>query len=419
MNKKRHALLHPSASFSIKLPVFFCFLISTFLFGLPAASETSDDRQEASAHPQLIYYGEISCAHCDLFAEKILPAAETAAGVAASAEYRDILSAEGYEQCVQDLEKRGYEFSVFPVMIIGNNVYQGNSAIEKNLPEELNYYEEYGSYRPELEERAASAAGFTDSITDSNQEKKNLAVPELAFFPVFAAGLIDGINPCAFSVMLFFISWITLRGGGRRRILLTGTAFIAGIFISYSAIGYGLLTFFRTASGFETVRQILRYLFTILSLVFAALSFLDAVRLQRGNKTNQLFLQLPKSIKRSVHKIIRTQPAQASGRFTIGLFLSFALTGLIVSLLELACTGQIYFPAIAYMVQSGSSAKAHIFWLLLYNTAFILPLLTILLLAAAGIEQQQIRGWFSRHLVMSKLLIAVLFLSLAALIWFT
>jgi cytochrome c biogenesis protein CcdA len=346
------------------------------------------------------YYGEIGCAHCDMFAEKVLPAAEEAAGINAEANYYDILSKDGYERCEEELAERGYSFKVFPVLVIGNNVYQGNSAIEKNLPEELKFFAEYSEYRPRFPEVAGAVRSSSF---------------RLAVIPVILAGLIDGVNPCAFATMLFFISWIAARGGGRMRLLLSGGAFIAGVFLAYLGIGFGLLGFMRAASGLDVVRHSVRYLFSILALIFALFSLRDALLASKGNAA-QMVLQLPKGLKRRIHSVIRENPSGTT-TFPLLLVFSFTLTGVIVALLELACTGQIYFPAIAYMVQSGAGNGPQVFWLLLYNLAFILPLAGILGLAIAGVKQQRVREWFSRHIAAGKLFMALLFFLLAALIW--
>ena len=192
--------------------------------------------------PSIEYYGEIGCSHCDLFAEKILPEAEKKAGLKVEAVYYDILSRDGYSRCETELEKRGFIFRIFPVLIIGNNVYQGNSEVEDNLPAELGYYAEQGEYR---------------SRVTTNQTPDAVPALRMDVVPVIFAGLIDGINPCAFATMLFFISWIAVKGGGRRRILLCGISFIVGVYLAYLAIGFGLLGFIRTASGLEVIRRVM------------------------------------------------------------------------------------------------------------------------------------------------------------------
>jgi cytochrome c biogenesis protein CcdA len=349
---------------------------------------------------RLEYYGEIGCSHCDLFQEKVLPEAEKAAGIEASAEYHDILSESGFELCEQQLAEMGVTFSIFPVLIIGNNAYQGNSAVESGLLEELRYYAEHGQYMPPLERVSAAGAGLS-----------------LAFLPVFLAGLVDGVNPCAFATMLFFISWIALRGGSRKRMLLAGSGFIAGIFFAYLLIGFGLFSFFRAAGDMLVIRQLMRWLFFLLALAFALLSLRDALVFRKTGKPASIILQLPPGLKKRIHSIIRHSEGSGT-RHGLFLFPALLLTGIAVAFLELACTGQIYFPAIAYMVQSGEGHRP-LFWLLLYNGAFILPLLLLFVLAIAGVSQQRIGGWFRRNLAAGKFAASLLFLLLAAVIWFS
>ncbi len=349
---------------------------------------------------RLEYYGETGCSHCDLFQEKILPEAEKAAGIKANAEYFDILSESGFELCEERLAELGHRFSVFPVMIIGNNAYQGNSAVESGLPEELRYYADKGEYMPPRERVSPAGTGLS-----------------LAFLPVFLAGLVDGVNPCAFATMLFFISWIALRGGSRKRMLLAGSGFIAGIFFAYLLIGFGLFSFFRAAGDMLVFRRIMRWLFSLLALVFALLSLRDALVVRKTGKPASIILQLPPGLKKRIHSLIRHSEGSGT-RYAVFLFPALLLTGVAVAFLELACTGQIYFPTIAYMVQSGEGHKP-LFWLLLYNGAFILPLLMLFVLALAGVSQQRVGGWFKRNLAAGKFAAALLFLLLAAVIWFS
>lgn len=352
----------------------------------------------ADTQISLDYYGEIGCAHCDLFVEKILPEAERETGIAVTPNLIDILSEAGYEKCEAELESRGLEFTIFPVLVIGNNVYQGNSAVEENLIEELRYFSEHGRFRD------------TQEAADVPYEG---AAPRLQFLPVLAAGLVDGINPCAFTTMLFFISWIALKGGSRHTMLIVGISFIAGIFLSYLAIGFGLFAIIRTASASYLFRAAVKYLFAAVALMFAVLSLRDARTAAQG-KASDTLLQLPKSLKRSIHKVIREN--RTFGPLVV---ISCLISGILVSLLELACTGQVYFPTLAYMVQSSDGAAGSIFLLILYNLAFIAPLLVLLGLSVAGVEHKRLQMWYKNHLAAGRILMALFFFCIAALLLLT
>jgi cytochrome c biogenesis protein CcdA len=88
-----------------------------------------------------------------------------------------------------------------------------------------------------------------------------------------------------------------------------------------------------------------------------------------------------------------------------------------VSFLELVCTGQIYLPAIRMMLfdVAGLWLKA-VFYLLVYNLAFVVPLLGIFFLAYFGVTSEQLRAWLNRHMGITKLATAVFFAALGVLI---
>src|SRR3989337_2596757 len=75
-------------------------------------------------------------------------------------------------------------------------------------------------------------------------------LPSITLPVVLAAGVIDGINPCAFTVLLLFITAIlaTVQVGAqsvnavRARVLSKGSIYIAAIFLTYLGLGVGLLS---------------------------------------------------------------------------------------------------------------------------------------------------------------------------------
>jgi len=343
------------------------------------------------------YYGELGCAHCDTFAAEDLPAAEKASGVDVELVLVDILSAEGYRRCEERLVGLGYQFRVFPVLVIGESVYQGNSAIEANLLPELEYYAGNGVFRPRLDGETAAGA------------RSPPASMRWAVLPVFMAGLVDGVNPCAFTTLLFFMSYLALRGGSKKRIAIAGLAFAAGVFLSYLLIGFGLFNALRLGGGLRSLRLALRIVVSVITAVFCALTVRDVLRLHRGGKADPT-LRLPEKLRLRINAAIRS--GLGSRAFIAGVF----GTGILVSVLELACTGQVYFPAISFMVQTDASVLG-IGSLLLYNLAFIAPLLAVLALALAGIRQEAVRIYFQRHLAAAKIAQASIFALLAVLVW--
>ena len=95
-----------------------------------------------------------------------------------------------------------------------------------------------------------------------------------------------------------------------------------------------------------------------------------------------------------------------SAHFVLAAFAS----GIVISLLELACTGQVYLPTIVYMMKQGSLTAVG--YLLLYNIAFVLPLIVIFVLAWLGMTSEAMIGWQRRHTAAVRFAMALLFLSL-------
>ncbi len=380
-------------------------ILSFFLvFAMPSLTGLSSQPQEDDGfHTEItgIYFTETGCSHCDAFLYAQKAKLEQRYKVRIILETHDILSAEGYAACVEMLRQHQLKFTVFPVLFIGSNIYRGSSAIEENMPKEIEYYLQHGSYKPALPR--------TDELAeDAVQSEKAFGA---SIIPSIAAGLLDGINPCAFSTMLFFLSFIALHRRDRRSLAWVGLSFILAVFVAYFLIGLGLLGALRRFLSEKGFSLYIDVIVSALAALFAALNVRDAVIAGRGRSSESL-LQMPHAMKRINHSIIRyfnQLPLYILGA---------ALSGFLVSVIELACTGQIYLPTIAYMNQSVRSSKS-ITLLLMYNIAFIVPLGLVFALYFFGLRHDKIRQWYGAHLVLVRAFSALLFVALGILVWVT
>jgi len=98
------------------------------------------------------------------------------------------------------------------------------------------------------------------------------------------------------------------------------------------------------------------------------------------------------------------------------LILSTAITGIGISLLELGCTGQVYVPIISLILQNSADNAKALFFLIVYNLAFILPLLIIFALFLFGTTHEKLTKWFQKHLIIIKFAMGIIFLILAIII---
>jgi cytochrome c biogenesis protein CcdA len=223
--------------------------------------------------------------------------------------------------------------------------------------------------------------------------------------PVIAAGLIDGINPCAFTTLIFLLASLALAGRGRSEVLVIGALFSFAVFVSYFLIGLGLFTALRAATAVSLVSVLLRWVLVAVLFVFAGLSVYDYTLIRSG-RPGEMLLQLPSSFKKRIHASIRTRVRIAA------LAGSSLVLGFLVSLFEFACTGQVYLPLLGYLARMHRQLDAFGL-LLLYNFCFILPLLVVFGASYLGVSSGRITTAFQAHMGKVKLGLAVVFVGLA------
>jgi cytochrome c biogenesis protein CcdA/glutaredoxin len=223
---------------------------------------------------------------------------------------------------------------------------------------------------------------------------------------VLVAGLVDGLNPCAFATLVFFISYLAFVGREGRDVLLAGGAFALGVFLTYLGVGFGVLRFLAALPFLDAASRWIYGVTAALCLVLAVGSLYDWWQARRGRAT-EMRLKMPTRLRRRVNRTIREGAgARAFVPVTFG-------TGVVVSVIELACTGQVYLPTILFVLGVPEMQAQAGLYLVLYNLMFILPLVVVFVLAYLGTTSQQLGLLIRRHTARVKLATAALFLLLA------
>jgi cytochrome c biogenesis protein CcdA len=366
---------------------------------VPAEKNAEQDTAPAPDSPAgegltiYIYYS-FGCKSCERLLTSFFPAVEKELDITLTVVKRDILQAEGMREYETQLLKFGAPMREFPALLVGNTLLQGEREIRSALT---------SAAKQALEN--PSASGRKPAKTAAGKQD---VLPELLFFPVLAAGLADGINPCAFSTLIFLIVSLAYVGKNRRTILLTGIFFTIAVFITYFLVGLGFFYILRVTAFAPVISQIIKIVLIGLLLVFACLSIYDFFLIRTG-RSRDIILQLPKSIKQRIHKSVREYVS------SLALISGALMLGFLVSIFELACTGQIYFPVIAAIVQTKNDVTAYLF-LALYNVGFITPLFAVFVLIYFGVSSQKITSAFQKHMGLVKIVLAVVFAVLAAII---
>lgn len=247
---------------------------------------------------------------------------------------------------------------------------------------------------------------WEQKVGETTQQSIVQRFQSFGVFTVVFAGLVDGLNPCAFATLVFFVSYLTLSGRKGREVLWVGSAFTLGVFLAYLVVGVG---FYRVldllGDLLTTLGRWLYGLTAALCLALAVVSFLDYLKARRG-QIGDMALNLPHRLRMQINAAIRkTRKSQA---FVAAAF----LTGIVVSFLELACTGQVYLPTIIFVMSVPELKARALLFLLLYNLLFITPLLVVFVLAYYGTGAKQFSGFLQRRASSVKLGMSFLFLAL-------
>jgi cytochrome c biogenesis protein CcdA/glutaredoxin len=228
---------------------------------------------------------------------------------------------------------------------------------------------------------------------------------------IMAAGFLDGINPCAFATIIFFVSYLFFVGRKRRDILIMAVFFILAVFVSYLAIGLGAYKVFQVLTGFKIAAKIVFLAFGIFAIILGVLSLYDYYVSRKGD-TSKMLLQLPLAVKQMIHKNIKEKTGSA------GIVIGSLAAGVAVSFLEFGCTGQVYLPTITFIISRQGPALKPVASLVLYNLMFILPLIVIAALAQS-VSAKSVGEFLEKRIPAVKIVTAVLFFGLGILLLLT
>ena len=235
---------------------------------------------------------------------------------------------------------------------------------------------------------------------------------------VLGVGLVDGVNPCAFTVLVFFISFLNFVGYRKKELLVLGIVFISSVFLTYILIGAGIFKFIQSSEAFSLWSKIVYTAIASLTVILGVYSIYDWYIYKKTGNPDKLKLKLPDFIKHKIQKIVQ-DASRNRNRTLIELAIAIFTSGFIVSLLESVCTGQTYVPTIAYVLRTSALRPRAFLYLVLYNLMFILPLAVILLAALKGVSSETFSKIARKHLGKVKLLTAALFFLLAFLLFVT
>ena len=369
-------------------------------------SPTSAVGIDSSRPLRVVLFYSPTCSGCDVVEGKALPEAKRRWGPRILVEKRNIDNIEVYCELLKYEDHYHSEENETLKVFVGDRYLAGPRDIVQKLSDSVAEELAKGSVTFGLTGRPGDAGDPTSPVpAEITKRFLSFRVASVA-----AAGLLDGINPCAFTTIIFFLSLLASLGKSRREMVVVGCVFSAAVFSTYLLLGLGAFAAIKVLSVSHGISAILTYGVAALAFFLAAWSFVDFVRYAVTGDAGTMTLGLPASLKFRIRRTL------SLGMRTRNLVVGSASVGCVVALLESVCTGQVYLPTIVFVTRDPNLRVNAIAYLVLYNLMFIAPLLGVFLVAYIGVGSERLGGFLRRHLAAFKLALAILFAGLGVLV---
>jgi cytochrome c biogenesis protein CcdA len=237
------------------------------------------------------------------------------------------------------------------------------------------------------------------------------ALGDLGVPAIVAAGFLDGFNPCAFGVLILFATFalglaaqrsLATPGQSRapdvraasRSVLGLGAFFVIGVLVTYFLLGLGLMTAVASLTNFGGNHLPSRI--AALIAVGLGLWMIRDVLLPDASWK----LEAPHAL----HGRMRSWARTSSPLALLG-------GGVLIGLCTVPCSGAVYLGVVAMLGASGT-VGAGLGGLVLYNLAYITPLVALLVLASRPRLIRVINRWHLAHAGGTKVVLAIVVLAL-------
>lgn len=239
-----------------------------------------------------------------------------------------------------------------------------------------------------------------------------------AFITALTGGFIDGFNPCAVAMLLLFISMLGFTKN-KKLLISVSLTYIVALYVSYFTLGLLVVNSIQYFSAnVILLSNILGWAIIILGFSLFIFNMYDYFMTKNENY-GEVKNQLPKFIQRFNKKIIKrfTNVINNTEQNVLGyislLVITFGL-GVVISLTEFLCTGQVYLPVIIQLSLNPDFTTFDITLLLaLYNFMFVLPLIVISVISIKSKSIMSVSNFVREKMHLIKLATAFFFLFLA------
>lgn len=214
---------------------------------------------------------------------------------------------------------------------------------------------------------------------------------------IITAAIADSINPCAFSVLVLTVTFLFSLGKSRSFVVKIGLIYILGIFLSYLAIGLGML---QVMSIFG-VPRFMSKIGAVILLVWGGLNLADLFI-----KDFPIKLKIPDGVHGKIAQLIH----KAAG-------IPALMLGILVGLSEFPCTGGPYL-LILSLLHDQAKFWLGFWYLILYNLIFVVPLAVILWYSSDPKLHDKVNLWRKDHSRQFETISSIILIIMGVLIFY-
>lgn len=208
---------------------------------------------------------------------------------------------------------------------------------------------------------------------------------------VAVTGFLDGIHPCAIAILIFFIAFLLTMKRTMKNIFWMGMIYIFVIFLTYLAVGVGLLSGFMLFGRHHFFAELGSWLLIFLGIISLKGYFFPSLKIG---------LKMPKISNERIKGLLEkaTIPTIIVAAFLVGLC-------------SVPCSGGIY-AAVTALLASQTTYFVGFLYLMLYNVMFVTPLIILLVLSANPYTLVKLGNWQQKHKRTQKLVMGLFMIAL-------
>jgi len=340
----------------------------------------------------IVYFYSDTCAHCAAI-KPFLEEMEDKYGVSVTITRYNLADPKNVELYYQFCTSKDYKGRSIPVLGINDQIYVGEDQIRDNLETEIQRGSSMEHKICPLGSMSCHAGTSEPGGTDhAFSFLEDLSWQKLMPVVIFA-GLADGVNPCAFAVLIFVMTFLMHISSNKRKLVKVTTAYIISVLIVNLLLG--VLYYYTSVSlGFPLF---FRYLIIGFALIAGLINIKD-------------YFFYGKWFTLKIPGISQGFIGNYAKKATV---FSSVILGSAVAILEAPCSIPIYLTVVEVLKAEGRMLIDVFPYMVIYNLMFILPLILLSFLVYFGFEAKSLEKWRDKNKKYMKLVMGIILLGLA------